>query len=117
MPAFALFMGALMFAAEAGGGDLRGGASALAVMSAFAALLALGAHNEVVRVLRGEHDERTALIDLRATAYTGVVLVVAILGAYLVQVARGDSGAPYAALGALAGATYLVALFVGGRRT
>ena len=117
LPAFSVLMGVVMFAAEAVGGDRRGGGFALAIMSAYAALLTFGGRSETIRVMRGEHDERTALIDLRATAYTGLVLVVAILGAFLVRVARGDSGNPYAALGALAGVTYLVALFIGRWRT
>jgi drug/metabolite transporter (DMT)-like permease len=117
LPAFAVVVGGAMLAAEAAGGDPRGGAVALGVMCAFAALLAFGGGSETVRVLRGDHDERTALIDLRATAFTGLVLVVAIIAAFLVEAARGHSGNPYAALGALAGASYIAALLVLQRRS
>ncbi len=98
---------------EIPGGDTQGAVYALAIMCTFAALFGLGGRSETIRLMRGEHDERGALIDLRATAYTGLVLIVVILGAFLFQVARGRSGDPYAALGALAGATYLIALFIG----
>jgi hypothetical protein len=106
-----------MFGAELVGGDLQGGAYALAIMTGFAAVLALGGHSETIRIMRGENDERETLINLRAVACTGLVLIVVIIGAFLLQVARGHSGEPYAALGAVAGASFLVALFVGRRRS
>ncbi len=117
LPAFAVVIGGVMLAAEAAGGDARGGVVALLVMCAFAALLAFGGRSETVRILRAEHDEREALIDLRATAVTGIVLVVAIIGAFLVEAARGHAGNAYAALGALAGVTYIAALLVLKRRS
>jgi hypothetical protein len=117
LPAFAVAMGLVMAVAETVGGDPHGGAIALVVMSAFAALLAFGGRSETVRILRGEHDERAALIDLRATAFTGLVLIVAIIGAFTVQVARGYSGEPFTALGSLAGVAYLGALAVIRRRS
>jgi hypothetical protein len=54
------------------GGHPRAGAFMFAVMTAFAAVL-LGGRSESMRGLRGdERDERWAMIDLRATALTGV---------------------------------------------
>jgi hypothetical protein len=106
-----------MLVAESVGGDTRAGVSALLVMCAFAALLALGGRMETVQVLLGDHDERAALINLRATAMTGVVLTLAVIGAFIVEVARGHSGNPYMVLGALAGATYLAALVILKRRS
>jgi hypothetical protein len=117
LPAFSVLVGVVMFGAELVGGDLRGGVSALVIMCAFAALLGLGGRSETIRLMRGEVDERGALIDLRATAYTGIVLLVVSIGAFLVQVARGHSGDPYTELGAVAGATYLATLFVVRRRS
>jgi hypothetical protein len=117
LPAFSILVGVVMFGAELVGGDLPGGVSALVIMCAFGALLALGGRSETIRLMRGEVDERGALIDLRATAYTGIVLIVVIIGAFLVRVARGHSGNPYTELGAMAGATYLATLFIVRRRS
>lgn len=117
LPAFSVLMGVVMFGAEFVGGDLQGGVYALVIMCAFAVLLALGGRSETIRLMRGEVDERGALIDLRATAYTGILLIVVIIGAFLVQVARGHSGDPYTQLGAVAGAGYLAALFIVRRRS
>ena len=49
---------------------------------------------------------------LAATAITGVVLITVVIGAFLVEVARGHDGSPYAGLGAIAGIAYLVAVAV-----
>jgi len=69
-----------------------------------------------MRGLLDRSDERLTGIDLRATAVTGLVLIWADLTAFVVQIARGADAAPYVWLGALAGVTYLVALFVLARR-
>ena len=37
-------------------------------------------------------------------------MITVIIGAFLVEVARGHDGSPYAALGAVAGVAYLVAI-------
>jgi len=42
----------------------------------------------------------------------GIVLITVISGAFVVEVARGHDGSPYAALGAVAGGAYLVAVGV-----
>ena len=52
------------------------------------------------------------MIDIHATALTGLVLVAVIIGAWLVEVARGDDGSPYSALGAVAGIAYIVIVAV-----
>ena len=55
-------------------------------------------------------DERWKMHDLRATAFSGLVLICIVIGAFIVEVARGHDGSPYAALGAAAGIAYLVAV-------
>ena len=46
-----------------------------------------------MRGLRGDgRDERFRQIDLAATAITGVVLITVVIGAFLVEVARGHDG-------------------------
>ena len=78
-----------------------------------AALLVFGGRSETIRGWRGdERDERFALIDLRASAYTGVVLAVVIVGAFIYELARGRSGEPYIWLGLIAGVTYIVSITV-----
>ena len=64
--------------------------------------------------MRGDgRDERWAMIDLRATALAGLVLITAVIVTFLVEIARGHDGSPYTWLGALAGVTYLVGLLIG----
>jgi hypothetical protein len=59
----------------------------------------------------GRHaDERWRSIDLQATAFGGLVLITAVIGAFIWEIAHGRSGNPYAPLGAIAGIAYLVAL-------
>jgi hypothetical protein len=93
------------------GGQLVSGLIGLGIMAAFGLFVAVAGRSETVRGLRGDgRDERFAQIDLRATAVTGLVLITAVIVAFLVEVARGHSGAPYTWLGALAGLTYIAAV-------
>ena len=112
-PSFSVGLGLLFLVALWIGVDLRGGVYALVVMVAFGGLILLGGRSETVRGLRGDgRDERFRQIDLAATAITGVVLITVVIGAFLVEVARGHDGSPYAGLGAIAGIAYLVAVAV-----
>jgi hypothetical protein len=43
-------------------------------------------------------------------AFGGLVLVTAVIGAFIWEIAHGRSGNPYATLGAISGIAYLVAL-------
>src|ERR1700742_3830084 len=111
-----VFGGFVLLAAWLGGavglgGQLGGGLIGLAIMAAFGLFVAVAGRSETVRGLRGDgRDERFAQIDLRATAVTGLVLITAVIVAFLTEVARGHSGAPYTWLGALAGLTYILAV-------
>jgi hypothetical protein len=111
MPAFSVFLGLLMLGAFALGGDVGGGLAALGVMVALAAGILVFGRSETVRGLSGPgRDERWAKIDISATAITGSVLIAVIIGAFLVEVARGEDGEPWSQLGALGGITYIVAV-------
>jgi hypothetical protein len=80
-------------------------------MAGFGLLLLLGGRSETVRGMRGDgRDERFALIDLRATAFAGNVVILAVIAGWLVELARGRDGATFGLLGALGGVAYLVAL-------
>ena len=66
------------------------GVLALAVMVAFsAALLLARRRSETVRGLLDHRDERISAIDLRATAITALAMIVVVLVAFVVQIARG----------------------------
>ena len=96
------------------GGKVELGLEMLGIAVVIAAtLLVFGGRSETIRGWRGdERDERFALIDLRASAYTGVVLTVVIVGAIVYELAQGRSGEPYIWLGLVAGVTYIVSITV-----
>lgn len=108
---FFLGIGAVVLAVSSAGGDPIGGVYGLAVMAGFGLLLLLcGGRSETVRGLTTNRDERFAQIDVRATAFTGLVQTLAVIVAWLVEIGRGQSGQPYTWLGALGGLAYLVAV-------
>ena len=118
MPGVCLFLGALMFGAFAIGGDLGQGAISFGIMAVLALVFALGRRSETMQGIGGPgRDERWALIDLRATAITGVVMIAFVLGAWLYKVANGEDGSPYALIGAVGGLAYIVAVTVLRRRS
>ena len=95
------------------GSVLVTGLLSLGIMTAFSALVLLGGHSETVRGLRGDgSDDRFRQLDIRATAFAGTATIVAIIIAFLVELARGRSGEPYTWLGAVAGLSYLLAVAV-----
>ena len=111
MPLFALFLGGLMFAAQAIGGHPGAGLVSFAVLAFTGALVLFGGRSETIRGLRGDmRDERFQRIDIHATAFAGTVVITAIIAGFLVEVARGHDGNPFTWLGAIAGITYLAAV-------
>jgi hypothetical protein len=118
MPAFSLFLGALMFGAFAIGGNAGQGAFSFGVMAAVGALFLFGARSETLQGLGGPgRDERWAMIDLRATALAGTVTITVIIGAFLYEVADGHDGSPYSQLGAVAGVAYVLGVLLLRRRS
>ena len=118
LPAVSLALGVLMLAAFMIGGDTAGGLQSFGVMAAVAALFAFGAsRSETLGGLGGPgRDERWAMIDLRASALAGFVLITVVIGAFLYEIANGDDGQPYSQLGAIAGVAYIVGLVIGRMR-
>ena len=111
MPAGCLFFGCVVLLVSWLGSQLVVGLIGLVVMACSGLFIALAGRSETVRGLRGDgRDERFAQIDLRATAATGMVLIVAVIVAFLVESARGHDGSPYTWLGALAGVAYVAAV-------
>jgi hypothetical protein len=63
------------------------------VLAVFGLFFLFAGRSETIRGLRGDgRDERFAQIDLQATAVAGLALIVA----WLVATARGQSGSPTA---------------------
>jgi zinc transporter ZupT len=64
----------------------------------------------VVLARTRRRDERWAAIDLCASVIAGFVVITAIIGAWLWEVANGDDGSPYVQLGAVGGMAYIAAV-------
>lgn len=100
------------------GGQPELGALWAGVSVVFGLALAVGGRSETLRMLRGnEDDERTMLLEYKATTATGIVLIVALLGLFLASGIRGENGLVYGALLLLGEATHLVALAVLNRKS
>lgn len=80
-------------------------------LAAFGLVVLVAGRSVTVRGLRGDgRDERFARIDLQATAAAGLALIVALIVAWLVAIARGQSGNPYGWLLAIGGLAYLLSV-------
>ena len=111
LPSFSLALGLVVLAVSWLGGNLGAGLISLAVLAAFGLFILLAGRSETIRGLRGDgRDERFAQIDLQATALSGLAVIVALIVAWLVAMARGQSGNPYGWLLAIAGLTYALAV-------
>ena len=109
-PLICLGLGGVVFAVFWLGGDFGGGVISFAVLAAIGlVILLLTGRSETVRGLTVGRDERFAQLDLRATAVSGMVVLLAALVAWLVATARGQSGSPYGWLLAIGGLAYLIA--------
>ena len=105
VPAFAVLAGLIILAAQTIGGDFKGGLVSLAIMVAF------GGRSETIRGLRGDgRDERFRQIDIHATAIAGLAVILAVIIAFVVELARGHNGEPYTWLGAIGGLAYIAAV-------
>jgi hypothetical protein len=113
VPLLAVSLGILVFAGQWIGGDPESGLESLAIVTAFGALVLFGGRSETIRGLRGDgRDERFRQMDIHATALAGLAVILAVIVAFIVELARGHSGAPYGWLGGIGGAAYLAAIVV-----
>ncbi len=111
LPLFSLGLGVVIFLVTWLGGQLVAGLVSLGLFAVFGLLiLVLTGRSETVRGLTVGRDERFAQIDLRATAFAGLVVLITMIVAWLVQIAQGRSGNPYGWLLAVSGLTYLLAI-------
>ena len=113
VPLFAVALGLVVFAAQWIGGDPASGLESLGIMTGVGALFLFGGRSETIRGLRGDgRDERFRQIDIHATALAGLAVILAIIVAFIVELAKGHSGNPYGWLGAIGGLAYLAAVIV-----
>jgi hypothetical protein len=118
MPSFCLFLGALMFGAFAIGGEPGQGAISFGIMALLGAAFLFGRRSETLQGLGGPgRDERWAMIDVHATALTGLILILVVLGAWLYEIASGRDGNPYGWLAAAAGVAYILSVLLLRSRT
>ena len=111
LPLFSVGLGVVVLAASWLGGSLSSGLISLGILAGFGLFILLAGRSETIRGLRGDgRDERFAQIDLRATAVTGLVLIVTLIVAWLTEIAQGHSGSPYTWLCAIGGFSYLLAV-------
>ena len=102
VPAFSVVMGLVLLGANIVGHQLVLGLWSLGILVVFGGAVALGGRSETIRGLRGDgRDERFAMLDLQATAVAGLAVLIAVIVAFIVEVARGHSGEPYDWLGAI----------------
>ncbi|MEU8380463.1 hypothetical protein [Streptosporangium sp. NPDC048865] len=112
-PGFAVLCGLVYVAGGWYGGDRVFALGGLAVMLVIAVvLLVLGRTSETVTGLLDRRDERINSIDGTATVFAGMTLMLAVLIGFVVEVARGQDGRPYAMLATIAGVAYVAAIVV-----
>ena len=111
LPGFAVAIGIAYLIAGLVGDEVGFGLFGLALMVTVAvALLLVRRRSETVQGLLDRRDERIVQIDVKATAFAGSVVTAAVLIAFIVEIARGNDGSPYAALGAIGGLAYLASV-------
>ena len=112
-PIFGAAMGVVYLVAFLVAGNPVDGVFGFAVMIVFsAALLLASRRSETVKGLLDHRDERISAIDVRATAVTALVMITVVIVAFVVQIARGQSGWPYSMLGFVGGLSYVAAVIV-----
>jgi hypothetical protein len=114
VPVVAALAGIGYLAAAAAGGHPWLGVVLLLIMLVFGGGVVLaGRRSETVAGLLDRRDERINQIDLRATALAGGAVIVAVVVAGIVELARDRSGAPYTWLAAVAAVTYVAGVLIG----
>jgi hypothetical protein len=112
-PAVAVVIGIVYLVAGWLGGDTTFAVFGLALMVGIAAILVVARRfSETIAGLLDRRDERINALDSQATSFAGIVLISAVLIGFVLDIARGGNGGPYAMLGAIAGLAYVAALVV-----
>jgi len=110
LPVWSLSLGVVVSAAVAIGGNLTVALINLGLFTAFAALFYFGAGNETIGGLSApRRDERWEMINQRAMAFAGTVVVLGLIGGWVVELAKGNDGNPYGTLFAAGTIAYFAA--------
>lgn len=113
-PVTALVIGLGYLLAGLLGNNLEFGFFGLGLMVVFGgAFWLIGTRSETVAGLLDRRDERINAIDASASLFAGMTVLAVVLGAFMVEIARGQDGMPYSALGAVGGLAYVAALVWG----
>lgn len=111
VPGVAALAGAAYFVAGVLGDDLAFGLFGLFLMlGAGGAFLLAARWSETAAALRDRSDERINEIDRTASLTSGMIVTLAVLIMFVVEVAQGQDGSPYYQLGALGGLSYIASL-------
>jgi hypothetical protein len=96
LPVWSMSLGVVLSGAIAIGGNLTAALINLGVFAAFSALFYFGASNETVGGIAAPgRDERWTMIHERALAFAGTIVVLALIGGWVVELANGNDGSPY----------------------
>lgn len=117
--ALSVVLGLVTGGAAAVSGRVGLGIAFLAIMWAIAGFLLIGSrHSDTIALLGDDTgEERHVHIHQRAALHSLNLLALVIVAAFIVDVARGGDGQPYAMLGFVGGLSYTVFLLVLNRRT
>jgi hypothetical protein len=109
MPAFSTVLGLLILGAFVAADDLGTGVAGLGMMVAVGLIFLIGGRrSETLAGLGGPgRDERWEMIDTRATAFAGSVLIAALIACWLWNIAHDGDGSPYGQLMAITGVAYI----------
>ena len=111
MPVFCVGLGLVLLAVNWLGGQLIWGVVSLVIMAALGlVIMLLAGRSETIRGLTVRRDERFAQIDLRATAVSGLAVLLAAVVAWLVATASGRNGHPYDWLVSIGAISYVAAV-------
>jgi hypothetical protein len=118
MPAVSVILGAIIWTAFWIGGNPTDGAKSFGVMALVAAVFIVSPRSGTLAGIGGHgRDERWAMIDLRATAMTGFVVTVVLIGCWIYELSQGHNGSPYGQLMAIGGVSYIISVALLRRRS
>ena len=114
---WSLTLGLLVSGAMVIGGSLTAGLITFGLFVAFAAVFYFGRRNETIEGLAAPgRDERWEMINQRALAFAGTIMILILVGGWIVEVANGNDGSPYSEIiGAGAIAYFAAALWLRSR--
>ena len=104
---YSVGLGTLVAIAALIGGEPSFAIFALVLMTVFGVVLSFTPWG---KLRSSSQDERERSIGSEAAAVSGGVLVVVILAAWLIELARGGDGMPYTWLAAVGGVSFVAAL-------